>query len=187
MKNFALLALLILFLSSGCDDDDMINPISQIGRADGWRISSISSDMETQVNAALAGLTDADIDADPRSREALEAEYAERVSTTTIVDDCDRDDLFFFVSTGIMRLILQGETCAADGDPHPLSAYNDRTYSLNNDASEITIRSAGGAFLDRFSVTEVTANTLSFEGERTVGDSIFTDLTYQIRYDLIAQ
>lgn len=187
MKQFTLCALLVLALATGCDDDDMINPIAQIGRADGWQLSAISSDMETNVNAALEALTDAEIDADPRSREVLEAEYADRVSTTTVIDDCDRDDAFFFVATGIMRLILQGETCPADGDPHPLSTYNDRTFSVNSDASEITIRSGGGEFLDRFSILEITANTFSFGGQRTIGDSIFTDLTYQIRYDLIAQ
>lgn len=186
MKQFILFALLVVILATGCDDDDMLNPIAQIGRADGWKISSIDSDMEAKVDAALAAVTDAQIDADPRSREALEMEYEERVSTTTVVDDCDRDDLFFFVSNGTMRLILDGVTCAADGDPNPLSGYSDRSFSLNNDASEITIRSAGGAFLDRFSILEVSQNTFVFEGERTIADSIFTDLTYQIRYDLIA-
>lgn len=185
MKRFIPFAAFLVLFALGCDDDTTINPISQIGRADGWRLSSISSDVEEKVDAAIAGLSDEQIDADPRSREAIEQEYEERVRTLTVIDDCDRDDAFFFVSSGIMRLILQGVSCPEDGDPNPLSAYNDRTYSLNNDATELTVRSSGGVFLDRFNIVEVNGSNLVFEGPRTIADSLFTDLSYQIRYDLI--
>lgn len=186
MKRYSLLAFLFIFLSFGCQDEEEINPIAQIGRADGWRLSAIDSDVEEKVTAAIAALTDEQIEADPRSREFLEQEYEDRVRALTTIDDCDRDDVFFFISNGTMRLILQGETCPTDGDPNPLSTYSDRSYSLNNDASELTIRSSGGAFLDRFDILEISRSNLILEGSRTVSDSIFTDLSYQIRYDLMA-
>lgn len=187
MKRFTLFASLLVLFSLGCGEDSTINPISQIGRADGWKISAITSDMEQKVDAAIAALTDEQINADPRSREELEQEYEERISTTTIVDECDRDDVFFFVSNGTMRLILLGANCPADGFSHPLFVFNDRTYSVNNDASEVTIRSSGGVFLDRFNVVEISENSFILEGPRSISDTIFTDLTYQIRYDLIPE
>ncbi|MEM6770859.1 MAG: hypothetical protein AAF597_09770 [Bacteroidota bacterium] len=186
MKRITLLAACFVFLSLGCGGDMEVNPIAQIGRADGWLLASITSDMETQVDAAIAALTDEQIDNDPRSRENIEAEYETAVRRTTVVDACDQDDLFFFFNTGVFRLISSGVACAAGSDANPLSEYQDLSYSVNSEATELTIRTNGGVFRDRFTFVEITPDRLVFEGPRVIRDSLFNDLTYQIRYDLIA-
>lgn len=187
MKQLSLLSLLfVLFLTSACVDDDGGNPIAFIGRADGWVIDNVDTDFGTKATAAINALTDEEIADDPRTRDAIVADYETRARTASQVDDCDRDDILFFVQNGVMRIILGNVPCAEDGDASPLAVFNDKIYSSNTDASEITIREPNGQFIDRFTVLELTEDRFTIETQRTVPDSLLSDLNYMIQYNMIA-
>lgn len=188
MKQIAILSFLILLLAAGCgsdDDDGFFNRIAQIGRLDGWIINEVISDYGAKVNDAIDALTDEEIAADPRSREELRMQYAALIRTATVVDDCDRDDVLFFLDNGLMRIILGDDACGTEGDPNPLARFHDRTYSVNIDATEMSVRANTGVFLGLYELDELNSGVFSFETEASVADSIFTNLTYNIRYELI--
>lgn len=191
MKQLSLLAFLLVLLVSACGDDDddgdlLFDRIARIGRADGWRLASVDSDFDARVNAAIDGLTDEQIAADTRTRDDLRQQYSPFIRAATTVDECDRDDILFFVQNGAMRIIGGDVECPVGGDPSPILRFNDRTYTTDGTASELTVRASSGELTGVYEIFDLTDEQFNFGTEVEVQDSIFTDLTYSIRYNLVA-
>lgn len=188
MKQLTLLALLLVCLAPGCaddDDDTLFNRIALIGRADGWRLGEVVSDMDQVVNGAIDALTEEELADDPRDRDELRLQYAPIIRTATQVNDCDRDDVLFFVENGVLRIIQGDVPCGSGGDPNPLARFNNRTYTTDAQATEILIRATSGELLGTYDIEMLNDDLFAFEREVTVADSVFTDVRYSIRYELV--
>ncbi len=186
MKQFLLLSLaLTIGLFSGCGDDDDVNPIVFIGAVDGWMIQSVTSDFQAQADAAIAGVSDADLMAASLTRAELTTTYNTRVADATQVEACDQDDGLFFSADGATQLLRRFEFCP-DGDLNVLDRFHARGYSLTGDASSITFRDLVGGSPDVYDIEELSATKLRFSQTRMVTDTLVGTFMYDIAYDLTA-
>jgi len=185
MKQLLFLFSVLILVASCGEDDDGLGRITFIGRADGWKIVSINSNLESSSAAALADLTDAELAAANQTRE----EVAERLGTVTeeqtAVDDCDRDDIIFFLENGQMRIIRGGVTCPG-GDLTVLEDFNDNFFSTDLAATELKIRNPDGVDQFMFSINELTADSFVFSGTRIYVDGLVGAVNYEIAYTLEA-
>lgn len=186
MKQFFLLSLaLTISLFSACGDDDNLNPIIFIGAVDGWMIQTVTSDFQSQADAAIAAVTDQEfMDAGFTRAEVTEL-YNTRVANATQVEPCDQDDGLFFSADGATQLLRRFTFCP-DGDLNVLDRFHARAYSLNANASMITFRDANGANADVYTVEELSATTLAMSQARTVTDTLIGTFMYDIDYEFSA-
>lgn len=186
MKQFILFALIAAaFISTGCGSDDDFNPISFIGREAGWIIETINSDFQVQADAAIAALTDEQLSAAGRTRAELTASFNARVATQTQVEDCDRDDILFFLESGQMSILRGSVTCPEAGDPTVLAPFNNNTYTTNAAATRMTVRRLDGTIIHNYSITSLTPERMQLEERRTVADTLVGEVVYDISYGLV--
>jgi hypothetical protein len=185
MKQFTLLLFGLFLLSSGCGGDDD-NRLTLIGRADGWRVASVSSDLESLADAAIAALTEEQLSTDSRTRADIQQQYDLRIARETQVDDCDKDEILFFIENGQMRIIRGNVPCPEPGDPNVLVGFNDNFYQSDFDATQLVFRTSGGDQLATYEVLELTSSIFRLQTERTVIDSLVPTLVYQVAYTLEA-
>lgn len=186
MKQFFLCSsIFALSLGFGCVSDDDFNPISFIGREAGWVIETINSDFQVQADAAIAALTDEQISAAGLTRAELTASYNARVASLTQVDDCDRDDVLFFLDDGQMRIIKGSITCMGAGDPTVLASFNNNVYSTDSGATRMTIRRPDGTIIHNYSINSLTPERMQLDERRTVADTLVGDIIYDLSYLLM--
>lgn len=191
MKRFPSLlisfSLILAALSfSTCGNDDDVSPITYIGRAGGWTISTINSDFQQQADAAIAALSDEEIAAAGRTRAEITEAYNTTIARETNIDDCDLDDGLFFVDNGEVR-VFQGDVfCPEPGDPTVLAPFDaDYNYRTNADATEMTIRFPGGQVQSVYNITELLDGLIELEQRRILADTLVGDVRYDISYRLI--
>lgn len=184
MKQSYLLLLLTVLLIAACGNDDSINPISFIGNDNGWVIESVTSDYQVQADAAIAALTEEALMMAGRTRAEVQAQFDASIATQTNVEDCDRDDLLFFVDNGEMRVIKGNVICAEPGDPTVLAIFNQNNYSTNADATRMTIRRSDGSTVGVYDITELTADIMQLDQRRTVTDTLVGPVEYDFQFRL---
>ncbi|MBC6995185.1 hypothetical protein QWY85_05650 [Neolewinella lacunae] len=184
-KYFFVFALLVLGLSN-CGEPDTIGRVSFIGRADGWRADAVESNLESLAASAIAQLSDAQIAATGRTRESIQAQYDLRVTRETMVEDCDRDDLIFFLDNGQMRIIFGNVGCPDPQDPGILAGFNDNFYRADLDATRFELLRPDQSLIANFEVLELTENVFRLETTRTVTDSLVGTINYDWALRLVA-
>lgn len=185
-RPFLLLTFLVLCLTVGCDDDDGLSPITNIGRVDGWRVHLIFSDFATQAEDAIANVSDAALAAADTTRSEISAAYAARVAQVTDVDDCDRDDVVIFSTDGATGVVQGGVTCPGTGDPTVLFPFRGLNFATDADATELRLRNAQGQTVSTYEIRTLTGDRFILGQRRTVVDTLLGDFTYDIEYQLIA-
>lgn len=187
MKQLFFFLLPLLFLAAACGDDDDLDPIFNIGRADGWQVTLVDSDFAEKADAAIAAVSEADLQAANRTREELESTYAVFVARETLVEDCDRDDILFFLENGQMRIIKEGAVCPGPGDPNVLIGFNDNFFSTNLAATELTIRDVNDVLLAEYVIEELNSEVFRLGTNRMAPDSLLGNFTYNVTYSLAAR
>ncbi|WP_273445335.1 hypothetical protein [Neolewinella agarilytica] len=187
MKQFFFLLTIVLFITScGGDDDGDLGRITFIGRDAGWVIASINSDLGEKSSAAVAATSDEDIAMTGQTRAEVEQQFIDLTLAETSVDNCDRDDVLFFLDNGQMRIIQGAEVCPEAGDPTVLMGFNDNFYSSDLGATMLVIRSDDGVELETYTVEELNASTFSLRTTRTFSNLLVGSFTYEVSYTLQA-
>ncbi len=186
MKQLFFLLTIVLFISSCGDDDGGLGRITFIGRDAGWVIASINSDLGEKSSAAVAATSDEDIATTGQTRAEVEQQFMDLTSTETSVDNCDRDDVLFFLDNGQMRIIQGADACPEDGDPTVLMGFHDNFYSSDLEATMLTVRSDDGVELGTYTVEELNANTFSLRTTRAFSNLLVGSFTYEVSYTLEA-
>lgn len=186
MKQFLLYAsMFVLLLGFGCGSDDDFNPVTFIGREDGWVVNAVNSDFQVQADAAIAALTDEQLSAAGLTRAELTATYDARVATQTEVMDCDRDDVLYFLGNGEMRIIKGSVTCPETGDPTVLASFNNNNFTTDASATRIVVRRPNGGTIHTYAISILTVDQMQLDERRTITDTLVGEIVYDLSYVLI--
>ncbi|MTB51073.1 hypothetical protein [Lewinella sp. W8] len=184
---FLLLAAAAVIFHSGCTDNtDELGPITNIGRENGWVISSASTTLETVADGRIANLTDQEISDAGETRENLQQTYAARAAAQAGVDDCDRDDVLFFLENGAMRIIQGDMQCPEPGDPTVLSPFNDNFYVTDLDGTFMVVRNEEGTLIDEYTIVSISGTQFVVTATRELRlDNLVGAFNYTTTYEMI--
>ncbi|MEL6846286.1 MAG: hypothetical protein AAFP02_24020 [Bacteroidota bacterium] len=184
---FTLLVVAAALLYTGCTDNTgELGPITNIGRENGWIISSASSTLLTEATTRIANLTDQEISDAGETRENLMATYAAEADTQAEVNDCDRDDVLFFLENGAMRIIQGDMACPELGDPTVLSPFNDNFYVTDLEGTFMVVRTEDGTLVDEYTIVTITANQFVVTAARELRlDNLVGAFNFTTTYEMI--
>jgi hypothetical protein len=182
LVSLSLILAVLSFSTSG--DDDNVNPRTHLGRTFGWALTSVTSDFQQQAEAAIAALTDEEISAAGRTRAEITESFNTIIARETNFEDCDRDEALVFIDNGEIRVQKGDVLCPEPGDPSVIGSFNNKNYTTNADATEMTIRFPDGAFNSIYTITVLTDEIMELEQRRTVSDTLVGDVMYNISYRL---
>lgn len=186
MKQFLFLLSFVFLIASCGDDDGGLGRITFIGIPGGWVIASVESDLGAKSSAAVASTTDENINMANLTRAELEQRFQDLTDEETGVDDCDRDDILFFLDNGQMRIIKGVVTCPGVDDPTILMGFNDNFYSTDLGATMMTVRSADDVGLGVYTIEELDANNFRLTTTKSYSDLLVGSFTYEITYSMRA-
>lgn len=183
---FTLLVVTVIVLSTGCTDNTgELGPITNIGRENGWIIGAASTTLEMEAAARIAALTDQEISDAGETRENLLQTYAAEAATEAGVDDCDQDDVLFFLENGAMR-IIQGELqCPEPGDPTVLSPFNDNFFVTDFAGTSMVVRTEEGALVDEYTILTINGDQFVVTTSRELRlDNLVGAFNYSTTYEM---
>lgn len=182
MKQFLFLLSLLFLIASCGDDDGGLGRITFIGIPNGWVIASVESDLGAKSSAAVAAVSEEDLSMANTTRGELEQRFQNLTNEETGVDDCDRDDVLFFLENSQMRIIKGMVTCPGAGDPTVLMDFNDNFYSSDLQATRMNVRSPDDVELGVYTIEELDANNFRLSTTKTYSDLLVGSFTYELTY-----
>jgi hypothetical protein len=184
---FTIMAVAAVIFHSGCTDNTgELGPITNIGRENGWIISSASTTLASVAEGRIANLTDQEISDAGETRENLRATYIAEAEAEAGVDDCDRDDVLFFLENGAMSIISGDVECPELGDPTVLAPFNGNFYVADFAGTSMVVRTEDGTLVDNYTIVTINENQFILTTSRELRlDNLVGAFNYTTTYEMI--
>lgn len=169
------------------DDDEAATPLSNLGRFDGWQITTVESNLAEQISDAIYALPDSVIAQNDTTRVGLLAAQEDYINRLTGLEPCEQDDVLFFES-GVSAYGRTGEPCPATGNTHILTPFHEKSYSSDLEVTRLTLTDPVSGGVSEYNVERISASELVLSQQRTTSNAgIIPAYTYNIRYRFTAR